>query len=431
MGLFDKNNHSEPGEKHFLNVIKNTGPGEYLFWKNPEEDFNFGSTLIVSENEQALFVRDGLVEQVFDGGRYTLEADNYPFLSRLRNVLSGGVSSFHCKVYYVRLADTKEITWGTPTPIQLRDPVLGIPVSIQARGSYRVRIADAKRFYLKMVGNNESVFTQNDVTSFCQSQFNGIIKSTIAKQLRHSQEEILGVSERQDEFAAQIEPSVGEFFEDYGFHLVNFCIESLDIPMDDPYRQKVEMAHAERLAMLQTGQAANLLEADRIDQIVGAQGRAFETLGANWGRQQSADILNAVASNPNSGGLAAAGAGFGMGIAAGGAIGSMAQNLFMDPNQAGSNLFDAGHKYDRSSSSGRFMRKDAGGKPPVTRSDDELAVEQKTGSRCPSCGASVPLNAKFCMECGEKISEVRHCSQCGAKVPVSANFCPECGSKKE
>ena len=35
------------GKKHWTNVIKNTGPGGLLLWRQPEEDFNTGSTLIV------------------------------------------------------------------------------------------------------------------------------------------------------------------------------------------------------------------------------------------------------------------------------------------------------------------------------------------------------------------------------------------------
>lgn len=428
MGLFSKNEPAAPGEKHFLNVIKNTGSGEFLLWKNPEEDFNIGSTLIVAENEQALFIKDGLVEYVFDGGRHVLETENYPFLSRLRNMLSGGVSSFHCEVYFLRMADTHEIYWGTQTPIQLRDPVLGIPVTVQARGAYRVRISDSKKFFLKMVGNNEFMFTQEELMRYCESQFTGKIKSTIGKELRHSNEEVLGVCEKQEEFAEAISPAIDDVFDEYGLQLVNFSIESLDVPMDDPYRQKVEMANAERIAMLQTGQAANLLEADRIDQITGAKGRAFETLGSNWGRQQSADILSAVANNPNSGGMAATGAGFGMGMAAGGAIGSMAQGLFTDPTQSNGTMFDGAQGQSHSRSSGRFVRKNVGNVSDQGSQNSE--VVNNVVAKCNSCGAPFAAGSKFCPECGAKQEVQQFCPECGALVSATAKFCPECGAKR-
>ena len=47
--------------------------------------------------------------------------------------------------------------------------------------------------------------------------------------------------------------------------------------------------------------------------------------------------------------------------------------------------------------------------------------------KCPQCQHENPTNAKFCMECGEKLEAV--CPQCGAKLPPEARFCMECGTK--
>ncbi len=51
---------------------------------------------------------------------------------------------------------------------------------------------------------------------------------------------------------------------------------------------------------------------------------------------------------------------------------------------------------------------------------------------CPKCNALVNANAKFCPQCGAKITlplapEV--CPKCGAKLPPGAKFCPACGEK--
>jgi hypothetical protein len=35
------------GKKHWADVIKNSGDGNLLIWRQPEEDFNVNSTLIV------------------------------------------------------------------------------------------------------------------------------------------------------------------------------------------------------------------------------------------------------------------------------------------------------------------------------------------------------------------------------------------------
>ncbi|MCM1368059.1 MAG: SPFH domain-containing protein [Roseburia sp.] len=61
----------------------------------------------------------------------------------------------------------------------------------------------------------------------------------------------------------------------------------------------------------------------------------------------------------------------------------------------------------------------------VERKRDELSKARKI---CPSCGASVPLSAAFCAECGESLS-ARFCAGCGAAADPTAKFCPQCGKK--
>jgi len=97
-----------------------------LIVKHPEENFNTSSTLIVAPNEEAIFIKNGIIEQVFECGTYNLTTENYPFIGDLRNYFSGGKNSFTASVYFIRKAHSMEIKWGTDSPVQLRDPVLKI-----------------------------------------------------------------------------------------------------------------------------------------------------------------------------------------------------------------------------------------------------------------------------------------------------------------
>ena len=50
MGLFNNKNENEAayvgGKKHWVDVIKNSGDGNLLIWRQPEEDFNTNYTKI-------------------------------------------------------------------------------------------------------------------------------------------------------------------------------------------------------------------------------------------------------------------------------------------------------------------------------------------------------------------------------------------------
>ncbi|MCL2222609.1 MAG: SPFH domain-containing protein [Oscillospiraceae bacterium] len=321
MPLFNRNPNETAfvgGKKNFTDVIKNSGPGDLLIWRQPEEDFNTNSTLIVMPGEEAIFIKGGVIEQTFDNGTYQLSTENYPFISRLRNAFSGGISTFNCVVYFVRTAHSMEILWGTSSPIQVRDKLLGIATKLRARGAYKIKIDNPQQFLTKLIGNNINAMAQQELLDdYFANEFQSKIKSSITRALNETQVELLGIEAHIEEFAESVEPFLGEVFEDYGLGLVKFSIAALDID-DDELRRRYDEIGMDAIAKMRNAQA---------DKGV------MDVLGEDWGRQQAKDILRDLANNPGSGGLAAAGAGMGMGMAAGSAFGNMAQQMFSPVQQ--------------------------------------------------------------------------------------------------
>ena len=50
---------------------------------------------------------------------------------------------------------------------------------------------------------------------------------------------------------------------------------------------------------------------------------------------------------------------------------------------------------------------------------------------CPSCHTKLNANAKFCLECGQKIEikKPAFCTECGEPIVLGAKFCSGCGAK--
>ena len=49
---------------------------------------------------------------------------------------------------------------------------------------------------------------------------------------------------------------------------------------------------------------------------------------------------------------------------------------------------------------------------------------------CKNCNKEIPDGSKFCMECGAKQDELKKCHACGTGgLPVEALFCPNCGQR--
>ncbi len=319
MGLFKKNPNEvayHEGKKHFTDVIKNTGAPNLLIWRQPEEDFNTNSTLIVMPGEVAIFVKNGTIEQVFENGTYKLSTQNYPFITRLRTLLTGGISTFNCVVYFVRTTHTIEMRWGTDSPIQVRDKVVGIATKLRCRGAYRVQVSNAARFLEKLVGNNVRSFTQDALDDYFIEEFRSKIKSAIAAAVNESNMEILGIDARLDEFSELITPRLQGSMDAYGIRLVKFTVSAIDID-DNELRQRYDELGMDSLAIIRKAQG------DRAAQDI---------LGAGWEKQKQVEIMSDMVNNQSAGGLGTMSAGMAMGVAAGGLFGGMANQIFQPLN---------------------------------------------------------------------------------------------------
>lgn len=305
MGFFNNKNQNESafvgGEKHWVDVIKNSGDGNLLVWRQPEEDFNTNSTLIVMPGEQAVFINQGNIEQVFTAGTYKLSTNNYPFISRLRNAFSGGVSTFNSVVYFVREADSREIEWGTMQPIRYGDAMLG-PVNIKAGGAYKVKIDNPSLFITKLLGNNVNVASQDGLTKYFANEFSMHIADCINKTLNRLQaenyKEVYHYTGNLLEFANSVQPQLQSIMDDYGLKLRAFSISRCKDEYEDP-------------------EVAKMI----------ADKKRMQYLGGNWAAQQQVDILKNVSTNEGAGGIASAGAGLGMGLSMGGVFGGMTQQV--------------------------------------------------------------------------------------------------------
>lgn len=358
MSLFGKNPNEVAytgGKKHWADVIKNTGPGELLIWRQPEEDFNTNSTLIVMPGEEAIFIKGGNIEEVFGNGTYKLSTENYPFISRLRNAFTGGISTFNCVVYFVRKADSQEIRWGTETPIQVRDKVWGIRTDARVRGAYKVRIENPAKLLEKLIGNNVPYQFQEELNKYFESEFQGKIKSAISKFLNGLEQELIGIDAYMDELSEQIEPYIDEVVQDYGLKCVKFSLAGLDI--DNSKYDEIDQSQIASISKVKLAQ--------------GDKG-VMDVLGEDWGRQQAANILGDLARNPGAGGVGAMGAGMGMGVAAGSVFGNMANQMFAPMNQQ---TPQQPTQPSQPTPSGRFAPKGSGTSQPSSQGQAEDPME--------------------------------------------------------
>ena len=319
MALFKRNPNEADyygGKKHFIDVIKNNGANTYLFWRQPEEDFNTHSKLIVMPGETAIFVEGGNIVQQFSEGTYELTTNNYPFISRLKNALSGGISTFHCVIYFLKKADSMELKWGTDDPIQGRDKVYGIRTSVQARGSYKVRIENPALFLEKLNGNNVRGLNQNELNKYFKNEMLMQIKSCVSKFLLLYENEFIGIGAYAGEISEAIQPQINETVSKYGLRCVNFAISYME--PDQTKYDAIDEAQIERIKREKQGIGENAF---------------MNQLGSNWDKMKRASIIETLAQNEGAGNITAMGAGLGMAMGVGSTIGNMANQVFQNASE--------------------------------------------------------------------------------------------------
>lgn len=211
-------------------VIKYEGDNSTLIYKHPAEDFNTLSQLIVHESQEAVFFSDGQALDSFKAGRYTLETKNIPLISKIRNLVSGGVSPFHVEVYFINLATMMDIAWGTPSQVTVRDPNYGYSYSAGASGSFGLKIEDGRKLLINLVGT-EKAMTTKDIQKFFKDLLVARVKNCIAVELSKYSYNVFNqhLNEISENVAGQVESDL----EGYGIRDFKFLCVCSYIKPDD------------------------------------------------------------------------------------------------------------------------------------------------------------------------------------------------------
>ncbi|MFR7893513.1 MAG: hypothetical protein ACLU38_04945 [Dysosmobacter sp.] len=170
-------------------------------------------------------------------------------------------------------------------------------------------------FWLRWSANNVPFLMQGELNNYFINEFQQHIKSSLARAIRTLIKRLWESVPSKNTLATQIQPILQEILNDYGLKLIVFTIAAIDIPENDPNRQKLEEAFANK----------------------GVMG----ILGDDWGRQQATEILHTLAANPGAGGVAARWRRYGNGNGCRGVFAGMAQQMFapMQPQPPCSSLF--------------------------------------------------------------------------------------------
>ena len=252
-----------------------------LVWRFPRyhNQIKNGAQLIVRPGQQALFVDQGKIADVFGPGMYTLDTANLPILSTIRGWKYGFESPFKAEVYFVSTRQITDLKWGTPNPIMLRDADFG-PVRLRAFGTYALKANDPKALLEELVGT-DGIFETEEVHELMRAT----IVSAFADLLGEAKVAALDLASKYTELGEALRQKVLErVHQEYGLDVPQLFIVNISLP------EEVEKALDTRSSM----------------GVIGDMQR--------FQQYQMGEAMREAAANPSGGG-AAEGMGLGMGFA--------------------------------------------------------------------------------------------------------------------
>ena len=186
-------------------------------------DIKLGAQLIVQENQEAVFFRDGKAMDSFAPGRHTLTTANVPLITRILTI-PWERSPFQCLVYFIGKQTFIDLKWGTLQPVVFRDKDFGM-VRLRSFGKYSIRVVDSPLLVNTLVGTQGKV-TTDEVTDYLRD----LIVSRLADLIGTLGTSILDLPAKYDEIAGATRAKVTDDFAKYGLELVDFFINAITPP---------------------------------------------------------------------------------------------------------------------------------------------------------------------------------------------------------
>lgn len=274
MGIFDKIRGEFIDIIEWLDDTQNTLVYRFDRYDN---EIKYEAKLVVREGQQAVFINEGQIADVFKPGTHTLTTQNLPILTTLKGWKYGFHSPFKAEVYFCSTRQFTNLKWGTPGPVTMRDKEFG-PVRVTAFGIYSIKVKDPAVFIREIVGT-DGRFTTESITDNLRGKIGMRIKEVIPE----TGIPVIELESKVLTLGQMIKDRIASGFEGFGLEVTEVQVQDIGLP------EEVERA------------------IDKAGAI-----KAVGNLGA-YTQYETATSIQAAAENP--GGTAAAGVGLGMGFA--------------------------------------------------------------------------------------------------------------------
>jgi membrane protease subunit (stomatin/prohibitin family) len=353
-----------------------------IVYKWPDHNIRKFARAIVEADAVAVFMSQGQVMGTMLAGQHTLDAKELPFLGMFVDWASNS-NAFKAELYFVGIRDYPSLRFGGRLD-EVQDPQTGLIVTLRTFGEYALRVIDAPKLILNLVGTVD-VTNNGAITEWVTQQMLKCMRTTVTTQLMSGAWPILGLSVHTPEIEVESMKAANRELADYGLSITR--LGNVDINLDDD-------------------------DNARLKKLAGDT--AYSRLAGGFLQAAQAEAMQGAGEGMAKGGEGVTPMFFGAGM-------GMASQMMQAPGQAPQAPPPPGPGF-------------AGGGPgfapppgPAPQAPPAAAPAAPAGTvECGNCHSQVRVGSKFCAECGTAMR--KHCTECNADLSPTAKFCGECGT---
>ncbi len=344
-----------------IHLLKWDNAPNTLVRRFSEVGFYLDTQLVVSESQTVLFVKGGRVYAQLEHGEYTLNPQNFPFVTKG----SGAKYTFDGEVWLIQ-KNSIYVKWGTSQAVDIEDPKYHVVLPVRAYGSYGVKIVNQQRFVDKLIEELPIVTAKTFVNHFRALAVTRTMTYVGAFVLKNECT-ILQIAGSVNEISMAVHKQMAEELKSYGLEVFSFEVNSISVPEDDPTALGLKSALSKRAEM-------NLV-------------------GYTYQQERSFDTMDLAAVNESPGAsLINVGVNSGLAAPISNAMRTMSENIQVAPDTSLS------HQQ----------------KTPFYACPNCSAQLTGASNFCPACGTKLQ---KRCANCGLVFNtNVRFCTNCGSAV---------------
>lgn len=372
-------------------------------YRFPETNLSTYTQLIVQESQEAILFSKGQIVGKFGPGKHTLNTENLPILRSLYGLPFGKKNPFTAEVWFVNKLQPYNIDWSIDR-MDIHDADYNTGIPLVANGRYGLKITDAERFLIKIVGTKNS-FDQNDLTDQFFGEFSTKTKSTVLQFMINNRIGLKQISAHLDSISEHLKTVMLPFWENLGLDLTKFYITSIEIDSSTDVGRKVLEAISNQSAQAISGHTWQ-------------QEKAFDVAksAVEGMAQGSGGLLGAVVATNMMGGL-------------GGAGGGMMHPQYNQPTFEGTNQNQQGNNVQPVNQVKEVYCSNCSKKFPSTHRFCPHCGDPYDA--CPKCGTDNDKNAKRCVSCGTPLqTEMALCTNCNTPLAPGSSFCGNCGQQQ-